>query len=385
MIDLQALAGSFVDKCMASPRWHAWVLTGGVLAVGALACSGVMAADVLAPGTDKVTIKAAKPAAKSVVFTHKDWELACDNTRTCRAVGYHRDQDSNNPLALLLERQAGVATATTAKLMLGYYGENEMPPMPASLDVLVNGRSLGRAVVEKNSGVAELNAAQTAAVLLALPKVADVQFASGKSRWKLSGDGATAVLLKMDEAQGRLGTATALVKKGHASDDGVLPVLPVPVVRMGAIDTSKPVDKRLSAVIKPLLSSSKDIDCIDLAKTEDTEPLQIWRVNAAKLLVSARCWSGAYNFGHGYWLVNDKPPYQPQLITDSGSDYSHGIISASHKGRGLGDCWSSNEWVWNGIDFTHSSASTTGMCKLVAPGGAWSLPTVVSNVIPAAK
>ena len=376
MIDLQALAGFFVDKCMTLPRRYALAL-----AVGVLTGSGVMAADVPLSNTSKV----AKPAAKAVVFTHKDWELACDNTRTCRAVGYHRDDDHNNPLALLLERQAGVATATTAKLMLGYYGENETPPMPASLDVLVNGRSLGRVAVAKNSGIAELNATQTAAVLLALPKVADVQFVSGKNRWKLSGDGATAVLLKMDEAQGRLGTATALVKKGNASDDGVLAPLPVPVVRIGVMDASKPVDKRLAVAIKPLLASGKDNDCTDLAKTEDAESLQIWRLNATKLLVSARCWSAAYNFGYGYWLVNDKPPYQPQLMTDSGSDYSHGIISANHKGRGLGDCWSSNEWVWNGIDFTHSSESTTGMCKLVAPGGAWSLPTVVTHVIPAAK
>ena len=380
MIDLAALAGFFVNKYTVLPRRYALAL-----AVGVLTGSSVMAADVPAPDTNKVTSKAAKSAAQAVVFTHKDWELACDNTRTCRAVGYHRDGDRDNPLALLLERQAGVATVTTAKLMLGYYGDNETPPMPASLDVLVNGRSLGTMAVVKNSGIAELNATQTAAVLLALPKVADVQFVAGKNRWKLSGDGATAVLLKMDEVQGRVGTATALVKKGNASDDGVLSSLPVPIVRMGVMDASKPVDKRLAATIKPLLNPAKDSDCADLAKTDDAKPLQIWRVNAAKLMVSARCWSAAYNFGYGYWLVNDKPPYQPQLITDSGSDYSNGIISANHKGRGLGDCWSSNEWVWNGIDFTHSSESTTGMCKLVAPGGAWSLPTVVSHVIPVAK
>ncbi len=380
MIDLAALAGFFVDKYMVLPRRYALAL-----AVGVLTGSGVMAADVPLSNTSKV----AKPAAKAVVFTHKDWELVCDNTRTCRAVGYHRDDDHNNPLALLLERQAGVATATTAKLMLGYYGENETPPMPASLDVLVNGRSLGRVAVAKNSGIAELNATQTAAVLLALPKVADVQFVSGKNRWKLSGDGATAVLLKMDEAQGRLGTATALVKKGNASDDGVLPLLPVPAVRMGVIDASKPIDKGLAAAVRPLLTWGKVITCEELkealANVEAAQLLEIRRISATKLLVSDICWKGAYNIGFGYWLINDKPPYQPQLVTDSGSNYSNGVISASHKDRGLGDCWSSNEWVWNGIDFTHSSESTTGMCKLIAPGGAWSLPTVVTHVIPAAK
>ena len=374
MIDLVALAAFFADKNTVLP--HRYKL---VLAVGVLACSGVMAADVPAPNTST----AARPAAKAVVFSHKDWELACDNTRACRAVGYHRDDDRDSPLALLLERQAGVATATTAKLMLGYYSEGETPPFPATLNMLINGRSLGTVSVVRKSAVAELNATQTKAVLLVLPKVADVQFVSGKNRWKLSGDGASAVLLKMDEAQGRLDTATALVKKGNASDDGVLAPMRVPVVQMGVIDASKPVDKRLATAIKPLLNSGKDSDCSDL--TEAAQALEIRRINATKVLVSARCSSGAYNSGYGYWLVNDKLPYQPQWITDNGSDYSNGTISASHKGRGLGDCWSSEEWVWDGIGFIHSSASTTGMCKLVAPGGAWNLPTIVSNVIAAAK
>ena len=30
-------------------------------------------------------------------ISHNDWELACDNTRTCRAAGYHRDGDSLAP------------------------------------------------------------------------------------------------------------------------------------------------------------------------------------------------------------------------------------------------------------------------------------------------
>jgi Protein of unknown function (DUF1176) len=375
--DSHAPAACFTYKQASLPRRYVLAL-----AVCVLACSGAMAADV--PGANTST--AARLTAKAVVFSHKDWELACDNTRTCRAVGYQHDNDALS-LALLLTREAGVATPVRAQLMLGSY-DNATPPMPSSLNVLLNGRVLGAILVDKNSGIGELNAMQTDAVLLALPKAADVQFVSGRNRWKLSGDGAAAVLLKMDEAQGRLGTATALVKKGNASDDGVLPKLPVPVVQMGPIIASKPVDKSLATALKPLLISGKD-DCFLLKEADPkvtaTEQLQLWRLNATKVLVSTRCWSAAYNSGDGYWLVNDKPPYQPQLVSDSGSDYGRGIISASHKGRGLGDCWSSNEWVWNGNGFTHSSESTTGMCKLVAGGGAWELPTIVSHVIPAAK
>ena len=277
--------------------------------------------------------------------------------------------------------------------MLGYYGDKDAPTFPPSLNLLINGRASGTMSVVKNTGIAELNATQTEALLLALSKAANVQFISGKNLRKLSGEGAAAVLLKMDEVQGRLGTATALIKKGNASDDGVLAALLLPMVQMGPINSSKPIDKALAAAVRPLLPRGKEDICYELKEREAdlsaSEQLQLWRINTTKVLVSARCWSGAYNFGHGFWLINDKQPYQPQLITESGKGYSdgysNGIIGASHKDRGLGDCWSSDEWVWNGIGFTHSSASTTGMCKLVAPGGAWNLPTIVSNVIPAAK
>jgi len=107
------------------------------------------------------------------------------------------------------------------------------------------------------------------------------------------------------------------------------------------------------------------------------------RLNARKLLVSSLCWRGAYNAGDSYWVINDTPPYQPHQVTDSGSEHKNGIITANQKGRGLGDCWSSEEWVWNGTQFVHTQSSTTGMCRLIAPGGAWQLPTLVTDVRPA--
>ncbi len=39
-----------------------------------------------------------------VNFTHHDWELACDNTRTCRAAGYQSDDDQL-PVSVLLTRK----------------------------------------------------------------------------------------------------------------------------------------------------------------------------------------------------------------------------------------------------------------------------------------
>jgi len=56
-----------------------------------------------------------------------------------------------------------------------------------------------------------------------------------------------------------------------------------------------------------------------------------------------------------------------------------GEISASHKGRGLGDCWSRSSWIWDGTRFVLAYEGTTGLCRSV-PGGTWELPTHVTTV-----
>jgi hypothetical protein len=107
--------------------------------------------------------------------------------------------------------------------------------------------------------------------------------------------------------------------------------------------------------------------------------LALNRLSDEKFLISVPCWSGAYNFGTGYWVVNERPPFNPVLVTDSGSGYRDGSIFASQKGRGLGDCWSTDSWEWNGKQFIHTESSSTGLCRLIAAGGSWDLPTIVTQ------
>jgi hypothetical protein len=52
---------------------------------------------------------------------------------------------------------------------------------------------------------------------------------------------------------------------------------------------------------------------------------------------------------------------------------------STQKARGLGDCWGSEEWTWNGTRFVPTAASSTGLCKRFA-GGAWQLPTLVIEI-----
>ena len=325
-------------------------------------------------------------------FWRNDWELVCDNTRTCRAAGYSSDGEELS-VSVLLTRKAGPSQPVTGELMIGQYGENEVLnklPSVFKLSMKINQRALGQLAIRKDRLVAKLSTKQVEALLAALTHNSKIEWVNAENSWHLSDKGAAAVLLKMDEYQGRVGTVGALLRRGPRSEDTVLQPLLAPVVIAAPLAKSLPKDaqlatNKLKALREALRATVKENDyCPDLLETEAVEngeaALSITRLTEAKLLVSTKCWSGAYNIGYGYWVINDTPTFHPVLITASGSDYSEGSISASQKGRGLGDCWSSEAWTWNGKQFVQTESSSTGMCRLIAPGGAWSLPKIVTEV-----
>jgi hypothetical protein len=242
-------------------------------------------------------------------FSHNDWELVCDNTRTCRAVGYHSDNDRDTlTVSVLLTRKAGSHQPVTGKLMLGNYGNDDLwntfPPV-LKLSMRINGRFIGHVTIQHNSATAELTARQVSALLAALPHNSDIEWVMGENCWRLSDKGATAVLLKMDEFQGRVGTQGALVRKGPLSEDLVLPPLPAPIVTVAHLAKTLPMDHQLvksqsKALREALLTTLKEEDyCPDLEEGEANEyPLSVTRLTNAKLLISTSCWRGAYNFGY---------------------------------------------------------------------------------------
>jgi hypothetical protein len=226
---------------------------------------------------------------------------------------------------------------------------------------------------------------QANALATALARRADIQLNLGAESWRLSDKGATAVLLKMDEYQGRLETPGALVRKGQRPESGVPARQPAPEFK--SVPFAKPLrgDKDFAgrhrrALLDALRNTADSGSCEDLQSGagEDSE-LTATRLDASHMLVSARCWLAAYNSGNGYWIVEDKPPFKPVLVTTDADGLGDGRLVASSKGRGLGDCWSHKAWGWNGKDFQVVEEYSTGMCKLIAPGGAWSLPTIVTK------
>ena len=327
-------------------------------------------------------------------FAHGDWELACDNTRTCRAAGYYIDKGDDDsapaPLAVsvLLTRKAGPNAPVQGQVQFGtYLDDDSANSLPKTLapTMTIDGKALGKVLAGEDSWTVDLSPGQTQALLAALARVSRIEWREGARSWRLSGTGAAAVLLKMDAFQGRVGTPGALMRNGAKQERTVLPALAAPVVLVPALDDT-PVDlpKERLAALRTVLQVPGD-GCPESTNIDGTPgDITVHRLSGGKLLASMPCWRAAYNEGDAYWVVNARPPHAPQLVTNAGSDYAAGTIGGSHKGRGLGDCWSFEAWTWDGKRFVRTSEGGTGDCRMVAPGGAWSLPVLVTDVRPAA-
>lgn len=359
-----------------------------------LSCSPRLLGGLLAAWFAAAATHAAPPAPIGFSFSHRDWEIACDNTRTCRAAGYQPD-GAELSVSLLLTREAGPGTPVQARVMLGNYAdEAEAASGPAQgpglLKLRVNGKALGTLPWLSEFASFGLSPAQLQAVLKALPRPnARIEFSHARHVWHLSDKGAAAVLLKMDEFQRRLGTPSAFARPGTQPENQALPPLPVPVVKAAKV----PPQPNGAAAEQALgLSEKAKADLrVELAKDEDPDEefsvnseegqLSFAPLGGGKWLVSKLCWRAAYNEGSCAWVVNARAPFQPQLVTESASDIGEGEIASSQKARGLGDCWHHQDWTWDGRSFVLTSDRSSGLCKLVTPGGTWDLPTLVTKVI----
>lgn len=318
-----------------------------------------------------------------VSFSHKDWEVVCDNTLTCRAAGYSSEEGTVG--SVLFTRQAGANTVVSGELTLGEVADSDVPADRVTL--WINDQPAG----EVKPGIVdwELSAIQTQKIIAAVKGSEKVEFKGGPDSFVLSGEGAYAVLLKMDDVQGRPGTPGALTKKGDRPESSVRAAIPAPVIHQVKPENSQ--ERTLTtpelAVLRPKLLATLNEDAlcerIQPSKDYEAETISLTPLDNTHSLISTLCWRAAYNEGYGYWLVDSKLEGKPVLITDSGSDYVEGVISLSQKGRGIGDCWSMASWVWDGETFRQSNQATTGMCRNIRLGGTWDLPTWVTDVKPA--
>lgn len=361
-------------------------------------------------------------------YMKDDWQLVCDNTNTCRAAGYSNDGMSSNEAraaSILITMPAG-AKFPTAQVQLNNWEEEDQDQIV--IDQLIETDYIVELLLNDEShGIVQLSAdregllskEQTQQLITRARQNIQIQFKSGDQMWQVSDVGLAAVLLKLDEVQGRVGSKLALISKGANTGKykGLIPAKSVPKIYAAYAypisdypqydykDDGTSVEKpkelkyqrlsdrynnqwqdKMSAWVMPRLSED-DRDSCDILTSKPSwisDDQKVWNFTAIDnqhTLASHLCWRGAYNEGIGYWLIDNATPSKPKLITTSGSDYRNGEIFSAHKGRGLGDCWSMQGWVWDGKSFAKTLEQSTGMCRGIQAGGAWSLPTYISEVV----
>ena len=87
-------------------------------------------------------------AADSVEFSNQDWQVVCDNIRTCRLAGYQEESNSDFPVSVLLIRKAGANAGVIGKVKLGGGKQNSSKALMQlgnrhNISLVINGEDLG--------------------------------------------------------------------------------------------------------------------------------------------------------------------------------------------------------------------------------------------------
>ena len=323
---------------------------------------------------------------------YQDWDLICDNTGTCNMAGYQEERDgSEHPVSILFTRSAGEQAPVTAQLALL---PDELSNKTA--EIILNGQSLGTIQNFSEEGIAKLSEKQTTELLTALKGNASIEVVFGEFKEKVSDKGAAAAMLKMDEFQQRLNTPSALIRQGKEKHAVLAPqaAQKIEAVSVNNRQTTelKRGEKQFDAVLALLRKSNRtnknsENYCYALHKDDVwNEQITLYPLTKGKVLAEAICLAGAYQSTYYYAVLDEKLTKIEQVLANqyNYADYDKNThvlkVEGSFKGRGLGDCWSGQEAVWNGKTFIRTEEHTSGSCKGFA-GGAWSgLPIFVSEM-----
>ena len=330
----------------------------------------------------------------------KDWVLACDNTRVCFAKYDPADEGAGGGGYLSISRDPGPAGALVVSLEAD---EDGAVPDPHSLRL--DGRPLAGGAAwtaDAEDQTATLSGDAALAFLRSIAGSKALGYSNGLlGTPTVSLSGMTAVLLAMDEDQGRLGGQTALARPGAKPAAAVPAPLPVPVLH--GTPPTKPFAggaafaaqvRRTQAALLARHECENDVLSADHADA----------LNDREALVTLGCVRGAYQTSVLVFRApRDAPrkasqvilPLQPTLnaadtppedrgeyVAEDGWDAKSATFAESARGRGLADCGQSSEWVFDGSRFHLASFSRLDRCG-GGPPGDW--PTLYRTTVSLAR
>lgn len=326
-------------------------------------------------------------AATGAAFFEQDAFMACDNTGTCRIAAF-------GPLAplmlsLLIERAAGPRSVVTARIAMAEGAEDALRSTTMEIPhggvrLRINGKDLGEiGQMDYPGDDLALPDRHTPALIEALAGGHRVELtdASGHA-WSLSERGTGSLLLKMDEVQGRLDTPGALVRKGAQPESKVPPAVSAPsLTPPPALVETREDDGRLAerADLRQLLQPVADAK--DACSQVSSRRLRVERVDATHVLALLSCATDRYIVPAGTWLMRDRPPFDPNLISRATLFplHPHAVFLEEAVASGTDTCGKTRHWAWNGTRLVMSAEFVGDYC--VGPSHRhWQLPTYVTRM-----
>jgi Protein of unknown function (DUF1176) len=331
----------------------------------------------------------AAPAAAADYKDFREWLAACDNLRNCSAYGFESVVTGSTYLRI----ERGGAPNALVKITLAVFADDDItftvrfndPSLPGLPDNAIAGTKgdddLRRVVltdtVSADMLIASIRKAEKIIVTRTDPP--GKKQPSDPLVSEISMSGAVASLLWIDEQQQRLGTVTALIRKGDQPASAIPPQPKAAVIVAAKSATGTPPAKHSPALIAKGRALCGEED--EGSKLED-----VWPLGGGQFLYSFTCpdSSGAYNYHQSLLIAaggnaGSARPVKfgwPIKVGDLHEDPSTGAIATNpvfdaktmtlstfSKGRGIGDCGAREEWIWDGKAFKLALLKIMPHCK----------------------
>lgn len=318
-------------------------------------------------------VSAAAAPLPSELHNYKDWVVTCDNTLRCQATPLVPEEAENARTSdeqrdpwerfgfLTIERDAG--GNAPVRMTIG-----DFEGVPASL--MINDGTIAARLTRAEEGEWTVDPEDRNAFLDQLYSgTLLVKDAGGQTIAEIALDGLWDALVYMDERQGRIGTPTALRRRGRRPAALVPAAPPTPVVQAAPRTSERP----LAIPAARMAQARREMGCTteDVGAVASTDA-PVHALGNGRTLIMMACGAGAYNY-QAYPLIarqdgrtirieparfdvarelsESEPDPKGYYVTNASFDDATLSISEFAKGRGLGDCGLAARYVWDGQMF----------------------------------
>jgi hypothetical protein len=314
------------------------------------------------------------------IRTFKDWTVGCDNGGNCQAVSLVPDIGGagydgwEGPISIV--RTAGSDDIFKIHILFEAKDIDRYK-------MIVDGRLVDTGPIVQGDYPIEIvgEDAKKVAKAIIKGKRLVIQGPDDTDLTRISLTGSSAALRYIDQKQDRAGTDTALVARGSRVFQPAAFNVPTIVV-----DQWEPAE--LVPETSDIVALAEESRCREdrFGVVEDQVFPLGKRGNRFRALVLISCGAGAYNFSSapyvGEYVENERATggwtftparfdRQPSwggegtdpLLVNAGWDEQDQTLSSYGKGRGLGDCGSAENYVWDGDMFRLIDASAMHECR----------------------